>query len=838
MLIADVYINIPIKSIAQAFSYLVPQEFCQITAGWRVLVPFGGRDIEGFVVEVQQASENEAGEVRLKGSSAVVSYDHQPIEERCLQKSRLKPIKALVDDEPWFSPLLMEASRWLAEFYLCSAGEMMRLFMPGKSGMKIQLAFEAMPEMKDNMLLMVEPYRHVYEALLAAGISRSKELAQQLTADGHLEAVAQLPKIIEDLLKYKVIRRVYEADHRAKGTYENYLYLPQALTEADVAAIGARKKAQQRLASFLVKQQRDCYSIRELKQEGFSLPVIKALAEAGLAEIKERRVLRDSYGELQATREQVKLTPHQLQAVEAVSRQLAVKETKTFLLYGVTGSGKTQVYIEAARQARELGRRVIVLVPEIALTGQVVQSFKGYFGNDIVVMHSRLSVHERNDAVLRVRKEQAGVIIGARSALFTPAEDVGLIIMDEEQDNSYKQDESPRYHARVVAQKLAELHGAVLLLGSATPSLETYYRAMQGQYGLLRLPQRIGNHPMPVVKCVDMRQELKMGRRSIISLPLKELIETTITKGEQLILMLNRRGFSTFVMCRSCGEVIKCPECTMPLVYHKDGRLLCHHCDIQVPVPDVCPKCQSRYIKYFGSGTEKLEQELQQLVPQARVIRMDRDTTTGKFGHTEILDRFRRREFDILLGTQMVAKGHDIPNVTAVGIISADSTLNMPDFRAAERVFMLITQTAGRAGRGDIPGRVVVQCYAPEHPAVVSGATQDYEAFYQKEMELRKLLFYPPFCRIIKLTFQGETEQEAREAALALKHAFLRHFPADIDQQVAGPAPAMMAWVRGIHRIVLLLKTADLAAVQRFLSGYGIQRDMRVIVDIDPLTTS
>lgn len=508
---------------------------------------------------------------------------------------------------------------------------------------------------------------------------------------------------------------------------------------------------------------------------------------------------------------------------------------------GVTGSGKTQVYIELAKQVRALGRQVIVLVPEIALTGQVVLAFKAYFSQDIVVMHSRLSLSERNDAILRIRRSEAGIIIGARSALFTPAEDIGLIIMDEEQDMSYKQDESPRYHARVVAEALAHIHQAVLLFGSATPSLESYYRAVHGEFTLLEMSHRIGNMPLPRVKCVDMRQELRRGNRHILSADLQHLIETTIEKGQQAIIMLNRRGFSTFVLCRSCGAVIKCKLCGLPLVYHqgragKSGWLACHHCDVTEEIPQVCPKCGSRYIKYFGSGTEKLEQELHQLVPSARVIRMDRDTTTSKFSHQDILERFRRGEYDILLGTQMVAKGHDIPNVTAVGVISADSSLNMPDFRAAERCFMLITQTAGRAGRHTEQGRVVIQTYNPEHYAVTCGMAQDYEGFFRQELALRRQLFYPPYSRLVKLLFQNEAEAEANRQAAAFVRLFQTHFFGERNQQIIGPSPAVIVCLRGTYRYVVLIKTADLQAVQVFLREQNLHLRADVAIDIDPIT--
>lgn len=817
MRIADVYINIPIKSISQAFSYILPANLANVNAGWRVLVPFGGRDIEGFVVQVYSETEYSQRE-------------NYPLE-------KLKAVKAAVDEEPWFNPVVLEVSQWLAKFYLCSPGEIMRLFMPGKSGLRIQLQYEAVQTEGENMLLLVDVYRQVYE-VLQQGIASKKQLREALLQAGREEATAQLDRILEGLLRHGLAKRVYQASQRAKENTASYLVLPAPMTEAKLQSIEKKKRGQIALAQWLYQDGRTEYSLAELKKQGFSQLVIKGLCGSGLAELEQRRVLRDSYGNFGQAGTVEELTQEQQQAVAKLSHQLAEKAYKPYLLYGITGSGKTQVYIEAVKQVRQQSRIAMVLVPEIALTGQVVQAFKAYFGQDIIVMHSRLSINERNDAILRARTGEAGIIIGARSALFVPVENVGIIIMDEEQDNSYKQDESPRYHARVVADKLAQLHGAVLMLGSATPSLETYYHAIKGDYGLLRLTKRIGNMPLPQIQCADMRQELKMGRRSVISQPLQQLILDTLAKKEQLILMLNRRGFSTFVMCRSCGETIKCPQCTMPLVYHRDGRLLCHHCDIQMPVPDICPKCGSHYIKYFGSGTEKLEQELSQLVPQARIVRMDRDTTSRKFAHTEILDKFRRGEYDILLGTQMVAKGHDIPNVTGVGILSADSTLNMPDFRAAERVFMLITQTAGRAGRGEIPGRVVVQCYNPEHFAVQTGMAQNYGEFFKQEMRLRQALFNPPYSRLIKLIFQSPQEQEAKKMAIDLRDAYQAVFGDSTVYQAVGPAPAMMSCLRGVYRYVLLLKTGDIWGVLDFLRQQGMAGNMQVAVDIDPLTTS
>ena len=800
---ADVFVNIPVKSIARAYTYRVPQELQQIEAGWRVFVPFGSRKVEGFVVETHELAE-------------------------APEKIKLKDIIAAVDEECWFSPQMIEIARWLSEFYLCSLAEIMRLFMPGKSGLRITVRYEAAENQADHMMPAMPGCRAIYDYLRREGPQKKAAICKALP-----EWQENAADFLDKMQKYHIVRKVYEAQKRDAAQYEKYVALCGEVTPRLLEAY-RRKKAQAHLLALL--QQEPELPFSTLKEQHVSLATVHNLEAAGLAEIRRRRVLRDSYRDAKALHEAVELTEDQRQVVARVYPAIDAARYQGFLLKGVTGSGKTQVYIELAERVRAAGRRVIVLVPEIALTGQVVMAFKAYFPDDLVVMHSRLSLAERNDAILRVRRNEAGIIIGARSALFTPADDIGLVILDEEQDMSYKQDESPRYHARVVAEKIARVHGAVLLLGSATPSLESYFRAAQGELTLLVMPRRIGDIPLPIIHCVDMREELRMGNRHIISRSLQELIEHTIAQHQQVIIMLNRRGFSTFVMCRSCGEVIRCRHCGLPLVYHRSGQLKCHHCDVQEPVPNVCPKCGSRYIKYFGSGTEKLEQELRQLVPSARVIRMDRDTTTTKFAHQEILESFRRGEYDILLGTQMVAKGHDIPNVTAVGIISADSSLNMPDFRAAERCFMLITQTAGRAGRHETRGRVVIQTYNPTHYAVTCGIRQDYEGFFHKEIALRQELFYPPYSRLVKLLYQDASEEKARANATALVKAFELAFAGQEGHQVIGPAPALIACFRGVYRFVVLIKTANLSAVHDFLKEQGLHLRADVAIDIDPIT--
>jgi len=800
MTVADVYINIPVKSIRQEFTYLLPERLAQV--GWRVFVPFGNVRKEGFV-------------------TCVRTYDAARDGQHAL-----KEIIDAVDEEAWFSPELLAAAQELSDFYLCSAAEIMRLFMPGKSGLRIFPVYAAAEDGDEGHPILADARVHaVYRHLREHGSQRMAQLRREFPA-GEVELC------VEKLLRYDFVRKEYEADKRDKAQYEKY-YTAGEITD-DLLAGLTRKPAQMRTLALFREQ--GTYTRTELDEKGISLATIKNLVAAGYLTEHLRRRLRSSYGTETAGAYAEELTEAQTSAVTQLHEGLTDESFHGYLLHGVTGSGKTRVYIETARAVRARGRQVVVLVPEIALTGQLITAFQEVFADDIVVLHSQLSLAERNDSIFRVRRGDAGIIIGARSALFTPANDVGAIILDEEQDMSYKQDESPRYHARVVAEILARRHGAILVLGSATPSLESYARSQAGELTLLTMPERIGSQPLPQVRAVDMREELRSGRRTIISLALRELLTETLARHEQAIIMLNRRGYSTFIMCRSCGAVITCADCGLPLVYHANGALVCHHCDLRAAVPETCPKCGSRYIKYFGSGTEKLEEELGQLLPAARLVRMDRDTTGRKFAHTEILTQFRRRNFDILLGTQMVAKGHDLPGVQAVGIISADASLNLPDFRAAERCFMLITQTAGRAGRHGARGEVVVQTYNPEHYAVQAALRQDYEAFYAREIELRRELFYPPFSRLVKLLFHETSRERAWGEANAFVTAFRSAFAKEQDCMVIGPSPALIERERGVYRFIVLIKTAALADVQAHLRAHAIHLRDDIAIDIDPIT--
>lgn len=730
MIIAEVCVNVATNSIDKNFTYLVPERLKFLTAGWRVIVPFGRQKVGGFVMGVHNTDDATTFEFELK------------------------EIAEVIDDEPWFTTEMMSAARWLAEFYLCPLSQTMGLFMPGRRGKKISARFE-----------------------------RVLKLAREFDEKNFNRAPAQL----------KLLKLLEE-----RGEIRTF----------------------------------------ELAEENILSATVKKLIDAGYVTAEERRALRDSYSRMKPLPRNFELTAEQITAIETVEKFLTARKFQGFLLHGVTGSGKTQVYIELTKITRRLGRRVIILVPEIALTGQAVANFKAHF-SDIAVIHSRLSLAERSDAFHRIRNGEVGIVLGARSALFTPVDNVGLIVVDEEQDSSYKQDRNlPRYHARTVAEEFAKFHDAAIVFGSATPSLENFYRAKCGELILLKMPHRALNNSLPEVECVDMRGELRAGNKSVLSQTLIELLRETLTANQQAIILLNRRGWSTVVMCRSCGAVSTCPDCGLPMTYHADGKLLCHHCGIETAPPEICPSCGSRHIKFLGTGTEKLERTLKNILPRAKIIRMDRDSTGGKFGHKKILDAFAAHEFDILFGTQMVAKGHDIQGVTAVGVLNADASLSFANFRAAENCFELITQAAGRAGRANLPGKVIVQAYNVDVAAIRFGCAQDYEKFCASELPQREAVFFPPFCRLVKLIITHANEVKAKNFAKEIRIAFRAEVAKkSARQEIFGPIPAAIAKFQGVFRFSLLIKSGDLSSVRNFLRAHNLHRRDDVQIDIDPLTT-
>ena len=548
-------------------------------------------------------------------------------------------------------------------------------------------------------------------------------------------------------------------------------------------------------------------------------------------------VRRDPLEGLKGVKERPKMTVDQANAVDAVDRALESRKTgpvgpeRAFLLKGVTGSGKTEVYMRCIERCLALGLTAIVLVPEISLTPQTVARFRGRFGGGIAVLHSRLSAGERFDEWKRIRKGEAKVVVGARSAVFAPVENLGLIVIDEEHESSYSSEKTPRYSACDVAKKRCELTGAALLLGSATPSLESYFLAKNGAYTMLRLPRRVNGRPMPPVTVVDMRKELERGNRTIFSEALYSAIRDCLRKGEQVMLLQNRRGYSTFVSCRGCGHVMKCPRCDVSLTYHKsDESLRCHYCGERVSVPAVCPECKKPYLKYFGQGTQQVEEAVKKAFPMARVLRMDRDTTTTKGAHLSILSAFASHEADILIGTQMIAKGLDFPNVTLVGVVAADATLFMSEYRSAERAFSLITQVAGRAGRDAFDGTAIVQTYSPEHPSIRFAATHDYDGFYAYEIEKRRKCLYPPFADFVRVLFTGPDlhvvktacEHFAESAKSLLQRELAKTAGEEETLVYLRAMPAPIGFIKGEFRHQVLMKLLRTPAAERAMALLGV----------------
>lgn len=607
------------------------------------------------------------------------------------------------------------------------------------------------------------------------------------------------------------------------------------------AAALRRTRADERLLSLLERLE---------QAEGRALPLstlgrkeATALLEAGVARTEERERLRDPLAGREFSPEPPPpLTERQGRVWREIYEAFSRGGTHTFLLHGVTGSGKTEIYLRALGRALREGRQAIVLVPEISLTPQTVQRFASRFPGRVSVLHSGLSVGERYDQWRRVRAGQVDVVIGPRSALFAPLPRLGLLVVDEEHDDSYKQDDPPpRYHARETALALARITGSIVILGSATPSVESYSRVRRGQYRLLELPERIrvrrdsAGRPLvliqtslPRVEVVDMREELRAGNTSIFSRSLQRAVRETLSAGEQAILFLNRRGTATFVMCRDCGHVVRCPHCEVPYVYHADlGRLLCHRCGRRSSSPASCPACQSIRIRHFGAGTERVEAEVLRLFPSARVLRWDRDIAARD--DVWVLEAFARREADILVGTQMVAKGLDLPGVSLVGVVSADTVLHLPDFRSAERTFQLVTQVIGRAGRREERGRAIIQTYHPDHYAIQSAARQDYAAFFRQEMAFRTRYGYPPLLELARLVYSHRQEGRAREEAGRVARLLAGRVSAVPGARLVGPAPAFVRRRQGYYRWQVLLLASE---VQPLLQGLVLPEDWSV--DVDP----
>ncbi|HTX17351.1 MAG TPA: primosomal protein N' [Bacteroidota bacterium] len=826
----DVALPLPLD---QTYTYsLPPQLSSAVRLGSRVLVPFGNKRLSGIAVNFPSASS----------------------------VARLKPVLELLDIEPAITAELLSLGRWISEYYLAPLGEVLKAFLPQGTSVKNEVLVSLKHPVNVDLLRQAEgasAQRRRVLLLLESG--KRHTLAQLRRKSG----IANIHGVLKDLTESGIIEIIDRLP--SKGTavrMERYV-----VRKSDPAAVTATGPAQRRLLARLTEMASEPYPLRDLlKETSASSTSLKKFIDSGVVGIVEReakRVAAYSPEPDDARISPLQLTSHQRRVLDEILPAIDSGVARTFLLHGITGSGKTQVYIEAIREALGKGKTAIVLVPEISLTPQTVRRFRMHFGDAVAVMHSRMSDGERFDAWKGCKEGKFRIVIGPRSAIFAPLSGLGLIVVDEEHEASYKQFETaPRYNARDVAVVRGQQTNAVVLLGSATPSIESYYNTKTGKYTLLTLPERIDDAVLPSVVLVNMVDERKrrfaslkeeakkIGKRAFeegfhsISLLLEEKIRDRIRKGEGTILLQNRRGFAPFVECLQCAYVERCERCDVTLTYHLAKKhLRCHYCGIVKPLPAQCPKCGGGPMKLQGFGTQRVEQDVARLFPEAKVVRMDLDTTTRKGSHDRLLRQFASGEADILLGTQMVAKGLDFPRVTLVGVISADTQMLLPEFRSAERTFQLLTQVAGRAGRSALRGEVVIQSYQTDHYGLKHVLDHNFTAFYDEEIRYRNSAFYPPFTRLVLIETKGTDETKVRSVAEAIANRLRRLSP---SSNLLGPAPAVIAKINDNYRWHILLKAArqnDPGAgalrrtVSRVVHEIGLSagsKGLRISVDVDP----
>jgi len=829
-------------NLRQTFHYSIPAHLRgSVVLGQLVWVPFGPRQVAGIVLALSDSS---------------------PI-------AQTKDILSIIDPRPVLTPYQIELMHWMSQYYHTSLHRVAwGMFPPGISWRTETIVH--LEEAGSEAASPSKEERLILELLRQHG---PMPLAQM---ERRLKRVKRFRPVLERVVRKGWVRKqVKVRGPQVKPKTESVVRLLAAPDEKDLASL-SRAPRQRDVLDYLRQRAQEegttlplVIPVAELcAQVGVTRSVVDRLVERGLLELEQREVRRDPLaGREFVTTVPPKFTLDQEVAWQQIAQALESAKGQVFLLHGVTGSGKTEIYLRTLAKVLEQGGQGIVLVPEISLTPQTIRRFAARFPDRLAVLHSRLSAGERYDEWRRIRAGLADVVIGPRSAIFAPLPRLRLLVLDEEHAWTYKQLEMPCYHARDVALKLAELVGALVILGSATPDLTSYYRAQRGEYTLLQLPQRIMGHQrsieqqrkrfhisdrpdhvktlgpeyedarymeLPPVQVVDLRAELRAGNRSIFSRALQQAMQVALAAGEQVILFLNRRGAATFVMCRDCGHVMKCPGCEVPLTFHLDHNdLLCHHCNYQCSVPTCCPQCGSKRIKFFGIGTQKVEQLVRKRFPRARVLRWDRDVTGTKGAHEEILAQFVNHQADVLVGTQMIAKGLDLPLVTLVGVVTADTALHLPDFRASERTFQILTQVAGRAGRSILGGKVIIQTYAPQHYCIQAASRHDYEGFYRRELEFRREQGYPPFNRLVRLLFTHTSARRCEEEAQKLRHL--------LDDRIAqlgmpnvdliGPAPCFISRLRGRYRWQIVLRGSD---PTKLLAGLSLALGWQV--DVDPVS--
>lgn len=764
--LAQVIVDVPTLQANKPYTYQIPPRLeHQIQVGMRVAVPFGNgkRQVQGFVVGLDQPAD----------------YHGQ-----------LKFITALMDLSPVINPELLQLSHWMSDatysFWITCLYTMLPNMLKAKSKRVVRVVKKISPD--DRQVIF-----HNQDEL-------------------QYEDVQDNPKIVSQLLKLKHSGKVkfeYQVMDRAKVKRVTEIRPELSYRQYEKIKLELRTNAtaQRAMVDFLQQNIGQKILLTSAKQQtGLSTTQFRQAADKGWLSEKQVEAYRDPFkASPRKADKPLSLNPDQNQALKSINAAINQEQSQVFLLQGVTGSGKTEVYLQAMQTALDQGKTALLMVPEISLTPQIVQRVRARFGKTVAVLHSQLSSGEFYDEWRRIDRGEAKVVVGARSSVFAPLKNIGIIIMDEEHESSYKQDDSPRYHAREVAKWRGKFHHAPVVLGSATPSLESYSRAIAGNYQLLRLPQRVNKQPLPPVKVIDMRPEVQRRGDTNFSNEMLTNIQDRLQRHEQSILMLNRRGYSSFIMCRDCGFVLKCPNCDISLTMHLDTHTMkCHYCGHEEPIPQICPNCHSRHIRYYGTGTEKVAAELHQLIPTARVIRMDVDTTRRKGMHEKLLQKFGSGQADILLGTQMIAKGLDFPNVTLVGVLNADTGLDLPDFRASERSFDLLSQVSGRAGRADKKGQVLIQTFNPDNYVIKLVQEHNYQKFFNTEMHIRQMASYPPYFYTVRIMGSNTDKKVAAQMMNDIRRTLGNHLSS--DTMILGPTPRPIARLKNLYYYQIVIK--------------------------------
>lgn len=793
--IARVAVENTVFSFDKEFSYAVPDALRAVCkAGMRVLVPFGrgNRKRQGIITEI--VTEETDG---------------------------LKEILSLTDSKPVLSPDMLKVAFFMKEHYFCTLYDAVKTMLPAGINYRVTTVYGANPLGDEQTESLDDEQRRIYDYLL---LKRKPVKAEALTEAFGLSDTETFEKMAESGVLYKsdeAFRRINDAVTKMVAVNPN----------ADAESVSLTPKQSE---VFDLITMSGSVSVKEIRYfTGVSASVIDSLCKNGLVHLYDEEVFRIDSRRADSNLPPVVLSDEQQRACDSLYDEYSDVNPHVSLLYGVTGSGKTSVFIKLIERVIEDNRGVIVMVPEISLTPQFVSLFSQRFGDKIAVFHSALSLGERLDEYKRVKRGLAKIVIGTRSAVFAPFKNIGLIIMDEEQEYSYKSESSPRYHARDIAKFRCAQNNALLVLSSATPSIETYFYAQSGRYSLNTLPNRYGTAVLPQVVTADMNLEMQNGNTTGFSEVLLKNIEYNLEHGRQSILLLNRRGHNTFVTCRTCGEPLTCPNCSISLTYHsRNNRLMCHYCGYSIPFTDECPTCHSRSLRFGGTGTQKAESDISALFPSARILRMDTDAASSKASYEKMITAFANGDYDILVGTQMVAKGLDFPNVTLVGVLNTDHMLYADDYRSYERSFSLLTQVVGRSGRGREKGMAVIQSYTPDNLIIAMAAKQDYDAFYNTEINVRKAMLYPPFADICLVGFVGENQGETLKTARGFLQDFItlakNEYP-NMPLRVLGPSPALVVKVSNKFRYKLIIKCKNNSEFRKLLSTllvkYGSSRE-------------